>query len=146
MFSTGAYKHAGYRDSYRPSIDNDDILDPTDDFAGIVCVAGEKKLAEVGISTIGRCRWVDRSSTGCYSRAGTELWRTDGTARGTRRVDDLRKGVAGSSPSFLTVFDGALFYAAHTDLTGTELFRSDGTLGGAHIVEVRYACFGRVHQ
>lgn len=51
-------------------------------------------------------------------------------------MDDLRAGISSSSPSFLTLFDGALFYAAHTDLTGTELFRSDGTSGGANIVEV----------
>ncbi|CAN0027151.1 unnamed protein product, partial [Hapterophycus canaliculatus] len=117
--STGAYKHAGRRDSYRPGIDNDDLGDPSADFGGIICA----------------CRWGERASASCYSRAGAELWRTDGTAKGTRRVDDLRPGVSGSSPSHIAVFDGALFYAAHTDLTGTELFRSDGTSGGAFIVE-----------
>lgn len=139
--STGAYKHAGRRDSYRPGIDNDDLTDPTASFAGVVCIAGEHPPAEStakrGLAAPGSCRWGERAGTDCYSRAGAELWRTDGTAEGTRRVDDLRAGVAGSNPSYLSVFDGALFYAASTDLTGTELFRSDGTSGGADIVEVR---------
>lgn len=148
--STGAYKHAGRRDSYRPYIDNDDLGDPTADFAGVVCIAageqdGQRDLDTLatatrrGSPTPGACRWGERASTGCYSRAGAELWRTDGTAKGTRRVDDLRAGISGSFPSDCTVFDGALFYAAHTDLTGTELFRSDGTSGGANIVEVQWA-------
>lgn len=139
--STGAYKHAGRRDSHRPGIDNDDIQNPTADFAGIVCVVSERTPPTTptkrGSATPGPCRWGERATGGCYSRAGSELWRTDGTAKGTRRVDDLRAGVSGSSPSSLAVFDGALFYAAIMDLTGTELVRSDGTPGGAYIVEVR---------
>lgn len=141
ILSTGAYKHAGRRDSYRPDIDNGDMDEGTTSFAGIICVAGQQGPASTvtarGLATPGPCRWGERASTGCYLRAGTELWRTDGTARGTRRVDDLRAGVSGSSPSFLTVFDGALYYAAHTDLTGTELYRSNGKAGGADLVEVR---------
>ncbi|CAM9224808.1 unnamed protein product, partial [Ectocarpus fasciculatus] len=141
---TGAYKHAGRRDSYRPGIDNDDMGDPTAGFAGIVCVDSEQAASHLSTTTAatergslapGACRWGERANTGCYSRAGVELWRTDGSAKGTRRVDDLRSGVSGSFPSYLTVFDGALFYAAHTDLTGMEMFRSDGTSGGASIVE-----------
>ncbi|CAM9518397.1 unnamed protein product, partial [Ectocarpus sp. 8 AP-2014] len=114
---TGAYKHAGRRDSYRPGIDNEDIGDPAAGFAGIVCVDSEQ------------------AASGSLAPGALELWRTDGSAKGTRRVDDLRFGVSGSFPSYLTVFDGALFYAAHTDLTGMEMFRSDGTSGGASIVE-----------
>lgn len=142
--STGAYKHAGRRDSYRPDIDNDDIDDPSADFAGIVCVTDKQEIQHdpaTGSRAAGTCRQGERARGSCYSRAGAELWRTDGTAKGTRRVDDLRTGVSGSSPSYMTVFDGALFYAAHTDLTGTELFRSDGTAGGAYIVEVRHPMY-----
>lgn len=93
----------------------------------------------------GPCRWGERASDGCYSRAGSEIWRTDGTAKGTRRVGDLRAGISGSSPGYLTVFDGALFFAAHTDLTGTEMFRSDGTMGGTNIVEVGWSRGEAVH-
>lgn len=140
FLSTGAYKHAGRRDSYRPGIDNGHIGDVTKAFAGIVCVTDRRgplnSATKGGLGMPLPCRWGERASTGCYSRAGAELWRTDGTAEGTRRVDDLRAGVSGSSPNFLAVFGGALFYSAHTDLTGTELFRSDGTSGGSYIVEV----------
>lgn len=135
--STGAYKHAGRRDSYRPGIDHNTV---TTNFAGIVCVAGEQGPLEsttvAGLAAPGPCRWGEREDRGCYTRAGAELWRTDGTSRGTRRVDDLRAGIAGSSPSFLTEFDGALFFAAHTDLTGTELFRRDEQSGSTYLVEV----------
>lgn len=150
--STGAYKHVGRRDSYRPYIDNDDLGDPKANFAGVVCVAVGEQDGQPGPATTTTrggtgtrgamptpraCRWGERASGGCYAGGGSELWRTDGTAKGTRRVDDLRAGVSGSFPSYLTVFDGALFYAAHTDLAGTEMFRSDGTPGGANMVEVR---------
>ena len=75
----------------------------------------------------------------CHLRGGAELWRTDGTERGTTRVDDLRPGLSGASPEYLTIFNGALYYAAKTDAHGTELWRSTGERGGARLVEdIRY--------
>lgn len=138
--STGAYKHAGHRESYRPETDQEsDTPDVRDGFAGIVCIMGEEGPLErttmMGLAAPGPCEWGEGSDGGCYSRAGAELWRTDGTGAGTRRVDDLRPGIRGSAPTFLTVFDDALFFAARTDVTGTELFRRDESSGSTTIVE-----------
>jgi len=55
---------------------------------------------------------------------GTELWKTDGTAGGTRRVADISAG-PDSSLSFpgveLTPFAGALYLSANDDNSGREL-------------------------
>lgn len=66
---------------------------------------------------------------------GLELWRSDGTEAGTALVEDLWDGTAdglpaSSRPSDLTVFDGALYFAADGgDGKGRELWK----LGGAPI-------------
>ena len=66
----------------------------------------------------------------CSSETGRELWVSDGTDRGTRRVDDLLSGSRGSDPSFLTVFNNQLFFAATTDTSGRELWRTASGLDG----------------
>src|SRR6185369_8544489 len=45
-------------------------------------------------------------------RRGRELWWTDGTAEGTRRVADILPGRVGSSPRELTLFRGAAWFLA----------------------------------
>ncbi|CAM9199449.1 unnamed protein product, partial [Discosporangium mesarthrocarpum] len=140
--STGAYKHAGRRESYQPDFDADLTNLETSGFAGIVCLANIGSIytngggkVETAPAAEQPCRWGERSNGGCHLRSGKELWRTDGTSAGTRRMDDIGSGVAGAAPAFLTFFDGALFFAAYTDLFGTELYRSDGQPGGAELVE-----------
>lgn len=65
---------------------------------------------------------------------GCELWRTDGTAAGTRLVKDIEPGAGSSSPSGLTVIGGTLFFAAYDSANGRELWRSDGTAEGTVLV------------
>ncbi|NMO13258.1 hypothetical protein HPC49_02700 [Pyxidicoccus fallax] len=69
-------------------------------------------------------------------KAGTdaELWRSDGTEKGTQRVKDLRAGEAGSAPGGLTVMGNRLFFAADDGTHGRELWVSDGTESGTHLV------------
>jgi len=75
---------------------------------------------------------------------GAELWRSDGTAAGTRRVKDIRRG---RDPAFLLPydqFDGymplftavgrTLFFVASDGVAGFELWRSDGTAAGTRMV------------
>jgi ELWxxDGT repeat protein len=68
--------------------------------------------------------------------SGSELWRTDGTAAGTRRVVDLCPGRCGSQPSGPVRFDGQLyFYAADGPLPASRFWRSDGTAAGTRPAE-----------
>lgn len=57
---------------------------------------------------------------------GNELWKTDGTAGGTVLVKDIRTGINGSDPKFLTVLNGVLYFASTNGSTYT-LWKTDGT-------------------
>ncbi|KAJ0397847.1 hypothetical protein P43SY_007632 [Pythium insidiosum] len=102
---TGAFKHAGHRDSFRP-----DVGFQTDDFAGIVCRKSE------------------------VAPTGRELWKTDGTPHGTTRVSALSTPSASFDPQFLVEFQSRLYFQATTDSYGAELWRSDGTEAGTQLV------------
>ena len=71
--------------------------------------------------------------------SGFELWRSDGTSAGTKRVKDIDPGAGGSHPEFLiTMKAGAkrfLFFRADDGTSGTELWRSDGTAAGTRRVK-----------
>ncbi|GLE04361.1 hypothetical protein PINS_up013291 [Pythium insidiosum] len=102
---TGAFKHAGHRDSFRP-----DVGFQTDDFAGIVC------------------RKSDRD------HVRRELWKTDGTPQGTVRVSALSSPSAQFDPQYLVEFQGRLYFQATTDPYGAELWQSDGSEMGTELV------------
>ncbi len=56
---------------------------------------------------------------------GRELWVTDGTAEGTRRVGDIAPGDASSDPRDLTFLGSTLYFTAFQTETGRELWRLD---------------------
>ena len=64
---------------------------------------------------------------------GAELWVSDGTAAGTHLAADIdtQPGPGGtnlsSNPTGLTVFNGALYFAANDGIHGNELWKFDGT-------------------
>lgn len=58
--------------------------------------------------------------------AGDELWVSDGTAAGTRRVADLRPGPIGSYPRSLAAYRGCALFAATDGVGGYEPWASDG--------------------
>ncbi|RMG45411.1 MAG: hypothetical protein D6718_07605 [Acidobacteria bacterium] len=62
--------------------------------------------------------------------AGRELWITDGTEAGTRRVKDIEPGPGSSSPHDLTALGNLVLFAASTTDAGEELWASDGTEAG----------------
>lgn len=66
---------------------------------------------------------------------GRELWRSDGTSTGTRRVRDIRPGSAGSHPWNLAAVGGALYFSANDGVHGRELWASDGTGAGTRLVK-----------
>jgi ELWxxDGT repeat protein len=61
---------------------------------------------------------------------GRELWWTNGTAAGTRRLSDVLPGPASSSPHDLTVAGGKAYFVARGTGTGEALWRTDGTTAG----------------
>jgi ELWxxDGT repeat protein len=65
---------------------------------------------------------------------GRELWVTDGTAAGTKRVLDVRPGPGSSEPDGLTAAGDRVFFAADDGVHGRELWVSDGTAAGTHLV------------
>ena len=157
---TGAFKHVGQFDSVIINKDGTTSAPPTSDltlseFAGIVCVAGTPKGSDA-FTYYDECRTEKNSNGGvdysseydgsCWARGGRELWKTDGTQRGTVRVGDTNggggsglsdSGMRGSNPRYLTVFSGALYYSATSQghAGGTELWKTDGTEGGASRVK-----------
>lgn len=57
-----------------------------------------------------------------------ELWYSDGTNEGTKLIKDINQtGNIGSNPSFQTVLNGKLIFAADDNIHGRELFSFDGT-------------------
>jgi ELWxxDGT repeat protein len=66
---------------------------------------------------------------------GRELWKTDGTAAGTKSVKDIRPGGNGSSPGELTRIGDTVFFIANDGVRGRELWRSDGTTAGTTLVK-----------
>ena len=64
-----------------------------------------------------------------------ELWRTDGTTRGTRRVKDIRPGPYGSRPQELTPVRNILYFSAYDGAHGRELWKSNGTVAGTRLVK-----------
>lgn len=79
---------------------------------------------------------------------GTELWRSDGTAAGTRMVRDIRPSTITAAPRDLVDAGGRLlFLAADDGLYGPELWVSDGTESGTRLFVERpsslaWAIFG----
>ncbi len=65
---------------------------------------------------------------------GEELWRSDGTAAGTKLVRDIMPGSNDSGPYNLTNVGGTLFFGANDPTHGAELWRSDGTAAGTKLV------------
>lgn len=58
---------------------------------------------------------------------GAELWRTDGTASGTKRVADIIPGSGSSGPCNFGAVGSTLYFAASDGTHGRELWRSQGT-------------------
>ncbi|MEK7951743.1 ELWxxDGT repeat protein [Luteolibacter soli] len=63
-----------------------------------------------------------------------ELWVTNGTSAGTRKVKDIGPGILGSSPDNILVVGNQIYFTAYDLAHGNELWRSDGTEAGTVLV------------
>jgi len=66
---------------------------------------------------------------------GVELWKTDGSAAGTKMVKNIRPYGKSSSPMNLLNVNGTLFFTANDGTHGRELWKSDGTKAGTVMVK-----------
>ena len=66
---------------------------------------------------------------------GQELWRSSGTAAGTKVAANIRTGSASSDPGWLTAYKGEVYFAADDGIKGNELWASDGTANGTRRVK-----------
>jgi uncharacterized repeat protein (TIGR01451 family) len=76
-------------------------------------------------------RWFFTADDGI---SGEELWISDGTTFGTRRVRDISPGPASSQIAQLTTGLGRVYFTADDGIHGEELWVSDGTEAGTRMV------------
>ncbi|MGN6617457.1 MAG: ELWxxDGT repeat protein [Ilyomonas sp.] len=65
---------------------------------------------------------------------GYELWRSDGSFKGTYLVKDINPGINSSNCSDITVFAKKIYFSASDGVHGQELWSSDGTAQGTQLV------------
>src|SRR5215212_5719457 len=65
--------------------------------------------------------------TAIDGKHGLELWKSDGTRKGTKLVRSINTGSADSDPDSLTAFKGRLLFSADDGVHGYEMWRSNGT-------------------
>jgi len=70
---------------------------------------------------------------GADAGSNRELWKSDGTAAGTEKIE-IRPGTAGGEPSSITNVDGVLYMSARDNGPDDELWKSDGTAAGTVLV------------
>jgi ELWxxDGT repeat protein len=66
---------------------------------------------------------------------GSELWRSDGSERGTVLVADVNPGSSSGDPTSFVSFDGRVFFSATSPATGREVWFADERRGGARVLK-----------
>jgi ELWxxDGT repeat protein len=76
--------------------------------------------------------------------SGSELWKTDGTRRGTVLLKEINSGSLGSGIFSLAAatVGSQVFFGADDGVNGRELWKSDGTTAGTTLVKNIYAGSG----
>ncbi|MDY7233056.1 ELWxxDGT repeat protein [Hyalangium rubrum] len=67
--------------------------------------------------------------------SGNELWRSDGTEAGTRRIKDIAPGLSSSNPSRFVELQGTVYFVATSDFAEVGLWKTDGTEAGTVLVK-----------
>ncbi len=67
--------------------------------------------------------------------AGTELWRSNGTAAGTIQIKDINPGSYGSNLNSLRAIGSTIYFQANDGVHGAELWKSTGSSASTVMVE-----------
>lgn len=101
--------------------------------AAILMVQAQKPVLTKDINTV----YISGTPTNYYAHngwlyfagakagVGTELWRTDGTTKGTEFVKDIWEGASYGSPANFGSLGKTLFFSANDGTNGVELWKSD---------------------
>ncbi len=65
---------------------------------------------------------------------GAELWRSDGTEKGTYMIKDINPGTASSNIIDITISGGKIFFSATNGINVQEIWITDGTVQGTQPV------------
>lgn len=69
---------------------------------------------------------------------GSEIWKSDGTANGTKLIKDINLQARGTDFTFAAAAGSRLFLVINDPTTGRELWTSDGTASGTKLVKDIY--------
>lgn len=69
---------------------------------------------------------------------GAELWKSDGTAAGTKLIKDIHPGIIGSNIQRIMVSGNLIYFEAENIAGNSELWKSNGTAGGTTMVKEIY--------
>ncbi len=104
-------------------------------------VGGTHKIGSAALPAIGYEFPMAALNNECFftattGDAGTELWKSDGTAAGTVIVKDINPGSgSGLVNTYLTACNGNVYFFAY-DGTNNGLWKSDGTEAGTQLVKI----------
>ena len=99
------------------------------------CSCGEISYAGGDLTNVRGTLYFSAEDGAGAGRHGYELWRSDGTERGTRMVKDINPGAGSSDLSGITPVNHIFYFSADDGVHGTELWRSDGTARGTRMVK-----------
>jgi ELWxxDGT repeat protein len=100
-------------------------IDPGDDDM----IPGPDSGSPSGFTKLGKRLYFGASD----GEEGGELWRTDGTRKGTKQVKDIDPGSVGSAPSGFVRQGKRLFFRANDGDSGAEVWRTNGTRKGTRL-------------
>jgi ELWxxDGT repeat protein len=87
-----------------------------------LCIAGSDGRSPKAIAVDGAVLFAANDG-----EHGQELWTSDGTSAGTKRVADIQPGAGGSTPRWITKMDGTALFAANDGKHGRELWKAESS-------------------
>jgi ELWxxDGT repeat protein len=103
---------------------------PTDYYA----FSGDPAAPPKWVTLNGEVYFAAHTGAPGYASYEAEVWKSDGTAAGTKMVKDLFPGWFGVNPTDYTILNGKMLFTADNFSQGRELYITDGTEAGTQMV------------